>query len=67
MKITILGTANAWGPNPFLNPPAPWPMRGVLSTGIEIEIRKYRTSLLVEGYDGKKNSCGLLSRLLSPA
>jgi phosphoribosyl 1,2-cyclic phosphodiesterase len=54
MKVTILGTANAWGPNPFLKPPAPWPMTGTLSTGTQVEIRKYRTSLLVESSDGHR-------------
>ena len=57
MKITILGTANAWGPNPFLTPKPPWPLKGNLSKdagGIEIEIRKYRTSILIESRDQKK-------------
>ena len=53
MKVTILGTANAWGPNPNLTPPAPWPMKGKLLNGRIVEIRKYRTSLLVETFDGK--------------
>jgi len=52
MKVTVLGTANAWGPNPYLNPPAPWPMNGLLANGTSVEIRKYRTSLLVEANDG---------------
>ncbi len=52
MKVTILGTANAWGPNPLLN--APWPMTGSLSDGRKIEIRRYRTAFLIETADGKK-------------
>lgn len=54
MKVTILGTANAWGPNPFLDSPPKVPMVGTLLTGEEVEFRKYRTSILVEGHDGTK-------------
>ena len=54
MKITLLGTSNAWGPNPFLSPPSPWPMTGTLSDGRGVQMRKYRTSLLVESRDGRK-------------
>ncbi len=54
MKVTVLGTSNAWGPNPFLDSPPKVPMAGTLSTGEQIEIRKYRTSILVEGHDGTK-------------
>lgn len=54
MKITILGTANAWGPNLFLQPPPPVPMMGNLSNGQQVEIRKYRTSILVEACNGTK-------------
>ena len=52
MKITVLGTANAWGPNTFLN--APWPMTGTLANGKHVEIRKFRTSLLLETSEGKR-------------
>jgi phosphoribosyl 1,2-cyclic phosphodiesterase len=52
MKVTFLGTANAWGPNPLIG--TPWPMTGKLSDGREVEIRRYRSSLLVETGDGKK-------------
>lgn len=52
MKITILGTANAWGPNTFLG--TQWPMMGTLTTGKSVEIRKFRTSLLVETSDSKR-------------
>src|SRR4051812_29112063 len=54
MNVTILGTANAWGPNPFLSPAPAWPMEGALADGTRVVIRKYRTSLLVETSDGKK-------------
>jgi phosphoribosyl 1,2-cyclic phosphodiesterase len=54
MKVTILGTANAWGVNPLLNPAPRCPMRGTLLTGQDVEIRKYRTSLLVEGTQGER-------------
>jgi len=52
MKITILGTSNAWGPNPFLG--TPWPMTGKLSDDTLVEIRKFRTSLLIETSDEKR-------------
>ena len=52
MKAKTIGTANAWAPNLFLNPPPPWPVTGKLSDGTPIEIRKYRTSLLVTTDDG---------------
>lgn len=51
MKITILGTANAWGPNTLLG--TPWPMTGTLTNGKSVEIRKSRTSLLLETSDAK--------------
>jgi phosphoribosyl 1,2-cyclic phosphodiesterase len=53
MKVTILGTANAWGVNELAG--ASWPMKGVLSDGrTTVEFRRYRTSLLVETRDGKR-------------
>lgn len=54
MKVTVLGTANAWGPNPFLMPSPLFPLTGTLGSGRTVEIRKFRTSLLVETEDGKK-------------
>jgi len=54
MKITVLGTSNAWGPNPFLNQAPNIPMVGNLTDGTQVEIRRYRTSLLLETNDGKK-------------
>ena len=54
MLITILGTANAWGPNPFLNPAPNIPMTGMVGSNQTIVIRRFRTSLLVESADGKK-------------
>ena len=54
MKITVLGTSNAWGPNPFLQPSPQSPMVGKLSDGTGIQIRKYRTSLLIETADNKR-------------
>lgn len=53
MEVKVLGTSNAWGPNPFL-PEPPGPMTGRLSNGTSVEIRKYRTSLLVTSADKKK-------------
>ncbi len=51
MKIKILGTANAWGPNPLLNNGPTIPMKGKLKNKGEIGIRKFRTSLLIETRD----------------
>ena len=54
MKITILGTANAWGPNPFLKPAPALPMTGKLSNGTTVQFRRFRTSLLVETANNKR-------------
>src|SRR4051794_5940867 len=54
MKVRIIGTANSWGANLFLNPAPPWPMKGQLSDGTPVEMRKYRTSLVVTTDDGRK-------------
>jgi phosphoribosyl 1,2-cyclic phosphodiesterase len=54
MKVTILGTANAWGPNPFLPSGLHWPMTGSLSNGQQVQFRQFRTSLLVETADEKR-------------
>lgn len=52
MKITILGTANAWGSNEFRGTPSP--LTGALSNGATVEFRRYRTSLFLESSDGKR-------------
>jgi len=52
VKITVLGTANAWGVNELAG--ITWPLYGTLSSGDKVPFRKYRTSLLVETHDNKK-------------
>ncbi len=60
MEITVLGTANAWGANPFeLN----WrisPLIGTLDSARRVRFRRYCTSLLVSssGVPGVLVDCG---------
>jgi len=52
MKVTILGTSNAWGVNEVAG--TPWPLTGTLSDGTEVDFRRFRTSLLIETSDEKR-------------
>lgn len=60
MEITILGTANAWGANPFELRWRISPLIGTLSNARTVRFRKYCTSLLVStsGVPGVLVDCG---------
>ncbi|MCS7166578.1 MAG: MBL fold metallo-hydrolase [Gemmatales bacterium] len=53
MEITILGTANAWGPNPFLHDWNLEALSGTLSHGQTVRFREYCTSLLFRSHLGQ--------------
>ncbi|MCS7016909.1 MAG: MBL fold metallo-hydrolase [Gemmatales bacterium] len=53
MRVTILGTANAWGLNPFLSHWKQQVLEGTLSNGERIRFRQFCTSLLIRSQRGQ--------------
>jgi len=55
MRVTVLGTANAWGVNELtLDPAMPRRLVEALADNTEVEIRRFRTSLFIETCDNER-------------